>query len=344
MQETSLSFKTIALDKNERVLDAVKQLLALVDLKLDNHVNDFVVGYIDDQIIACAGLDQNIIKCVAVHPNYQGGQVTLKLINRMIDLAEEKNQHHLFLYTKPDNIPFFKSCGFYPLVEINDVITLMENTPVGLKNYCQTLVKEKKEGVCGAIVMNANPFTCGHLYLAEQAAKQVDWLYIFVVSEDASLFPTQVRYQLVQEGVRHLKNVTVFLGSTYMISRATFPSYFLKDHILIEQTYMGIDLLLFRDYIAPALSVSYRFVGTEPKSEVTNAYNQAMKYWLEKPEVSTKPAIDVVEMARVTEGNDVISASRVRALLAQKDYQAVYPLVPQSTWSYIKQHYAIEDK
>lgn len=41
-------------------------------------------------------------------------------------------------------------------------------------------------GKTGAIVMNGNPFTKGHRYLIEYAAKNVEKLYIFVVEEDKS--------------------------------------------------------------------------------------------------------------------------------------------------------------
>jgi [citrate (pro-3S)-lyase] ligase len=44
----------------------------------------------------------------------------------------------------------------------------------------------------GAIVMNANPFTLGHRWLVEQAARQCDWLHLFVVKEDASCFPITI--------------------------------------------------------------------------------------------------------------------------------------------------------
>ena len=40
-----------------------------------------------------------------------------------------------------------------------------------------------------AIVMNANPFTLGHQYLVEKAAAENDLVHLFMVSEDASLFP-----------------------------------------------------------------------------------------------------------------------------------------------------------
>ncbi|MCC8189536.1 MAG: tetratricopeptide repeat protein, partial [Planctomycetes bacterium] len=45
------------------------------------------------------------------------------------------------------------------------------------------------DGTTGAIVMNANPFTRGHLHLIEQALEQVDRLIVFVVEEDKSTVP-----------------------------------------------------------------------------------------------------------------------------------------------------------
>ena len=49
-----------------------------------------------------------------------------------------------------------------------------------------------------------------------------------------------------------------------MISRATFPEYFLKEQVTIDHSWAGIHLLLFREYIAPALGVTHRYVGSEP--------------------------------------------------------------------------------
>ena len=77
--------------------------------------------------------------------------------------------------------------------------------------------------------MNANPFTLGHLSLVERAAKECDTVHLFVLSEEASLVPFDVRWKLVTEGVAHLSNVICHPSGPYMISSATFPSYFLKD-------------------------------------------------------------------------------------------------------------------
>ena len=63
---------------------------------------------------------------------------------------------------------------------------------------------QQKGGVIGAAVMNCNPFTNGHRYLIETAASQCDTLHLFVLSEDRSVFPADVRYELVREGNTYL--------------------------------------------------------------------------------------------------------------------------------------------
>ena len=39
--------------------------------------------------------------------------------------------------------------------------------------------------------MNCNPFTLGHKYIVEKAARENDNVIIFVVEEDKSSFPIQ---------------------------------------------------------------------------------------------------------------------------------------------------------
>ena len=57
--------------------------------------------------------------------------------------------------------------------------------------------------------MNANPFTLGHRYLAEQAAARCDRLHLFVVESEKSRFPFAVRRTLVERGTADLPNVVV---------------------------------------------------------------------------------------------------------------------------------------
>ena len=177
----------------------------------------------------------------------------------------------------------------------------------------------------GVVIMNCNPFTLGHRYLIEQAAKQVERLFVMVVREDCSLFAYAERKAMVEQGVAHLKNVTVIDGSEYAISQATFPTYFLKRLDDAADTQMLLDLDLFRRHIVPALGATVRFVGTEPTDQLTRRYNQLMHEVL----------ADVRETARLEKEGNAVSASRVRKAMEQGDMSTIRQLVPPTTLPYI---------
>lgn len=180
--------------------------------------------------------------------------------------------------------------------------------------------------------MNCNPFTLGHRYLIEQAAKQVKRLYVIVVREDCSLFAYTERKAMVEQGVADIENVTVIDGSDYAISRATFPTYFLKRLDDAADTQMLLDLDLFRRHIAPALGATVRFVGTEPTDQLTRRYNQLMHEAL----------TDVREIDRLAKDGNAVSASRVRKAMEQGDMNTIRQLVPPTTLPYIIAHLATQ--
>lgn len=184
----------------------------------------------------------------------------------------------------------------------------------------------------GVVVMNCNPFTLGHRYLIEQAAKQVERLFVMVVREDCSLFAYAERKAMVEQGVAHLENVTVIDGSEYAISQATFPTYFLKRLDDAADTQMLLDLDLFRRHIAPALGATVRFVGTEPTDRLTRRYNQLMHEVL----------ADVREIVRLEKEGNAVSASRVRKAMEQGDMSTIRQLVPLTTLPYIIAHLATQ--
>ena len=184
----------------------------------------------------------------------------------------------------------------------------------------------------GVVVMNCNPFTLGHRYLIEQAAKQVERLFVMVVREDCSLFAYAERKAMVEQGVAHLENVMVIDGSEYAISQATFPTYFLKRLDDAADTQMLLDLDLFRRHIAPALGATVRFVGTEPTDRLTRRYNELMH------EVLT----DVREISRLEKEGNAVSASRVRKAMEQGDMSTIRQLVPPTTLPYIIAHLATQ--
>ena len=184
----------------------------------------------------------------------------------------------------------------------------------------------------GCIVMNCNPFTLGHRYLIEQAAKQVERLYVMVVREDCSLFAYTERKAMVEQGVADIENVSIIDGSDYAISRATFPTYFLKRLDDAADTQMLLDLDLFRRHIAPALGATVRFVGTEPTDQLTRRYNQLMHEALK----------DVREINRLEKDGNAVSASRVRKAMEEGDMNTIRQLVPPTTLPYIIAHLATQ--
>lgn len=191
------------------------------------------------------------------------------------------------------------------------------------------------ENGCGAIVMNANPFTNGHRYLVENALAQVRQLILFVVEEDCSYVPFADRFRLVEQGVADLKNVVVVPSGNYIISSTTFQSYFEKETKTEAVIDAAKDIDIFGKQIAPALGIVKRFVGEEPKDFITKQYNEQMK--LRLPQYG----IELVEIPRAKENTigDVISASTVRASLKDGKYDLIGKMVPVSTLNYLRNNY-----
>ena len=335
IEEQAQEVDRVKRSENKKMAE-IAQFLHENDLSVDTTVEVFITVTRDEKLIACGGIAGNIIKCVAISESVRGEGLALTLATELINLAYERHSTHLFIYTKTEYEALFRQCGFSTLTSVPGVMVLMENSATRLKRYAESLKKFRHPGnKIGCIVMNANPFTNGHRYLIQQAAAQCDWLHLFLVKEDSSRFPYEDRLDLVLKGTADIPRLTVHRGSEYIISRATFPCYFIKEQSVINHCYTEIDLKIFRQYLAPALGVTHRFVGTEPFCRVTAQYNQDMRYWLETPTISAPP-IELVEIERLRYQEMPISASRVRQLLAKNDLTAIAPLVPAVTLHYLQ--------
>jgi len=319
---------------NVRRVKRVKEFLDENQLDLSSDIELFVVAMEENKMIACGGLSGKVLKCIAVADERRGEGIILKVMTQLLNAAYNRNQQELFLFSTPKNIKFFKDCGFKLIEECDGEVILMENSK-NIENYQKELTKLKKNGdVIGTIVMNANPFTLGHLYLVEEASKRSDWLHLFVVREDASAFKFADRIKLIRQGTAHIKNITIHEGSDYIISKATFPTYFIKDKGMVDELHAKLDLNVFRNQLAPYLGITHRFVGTEPYCKVTNNYNKNMKKILEDKNGKSEP-IEVVEIERIEFNEQAISASRVRKLLKEKSYEELRSIVPPSTYEFL---------
>lgn len=292
-----------------------------------------------DEIIAGGGLDGNVIKCVAVSEAARSEGLMNILVSRLIAIAHEEGHESVKAFTKPANEDIFKSLGFRLLASSENAI-LMENGRGGLPEYRKYLESLARPGKNGAIVMNANPFTKGHRYLIEQAASQVDNLYVIVVKEDRSRFPYAERKSMIEAGCAGLANVTVCEGSDYAISAATFPTYFLKQLDDATPTHIALDLDLFVRHIARPLGVTVRFAGSEPEDKLTRCYNEMMSEILPAGGYGSKdnPAgqpISFVEIPRLEQNGRPVSATALRNALDRGDLKAAMELVPVSTVPYL---------
>ncbi|MEE9655305.1 [citrate (pro-3S)-lyase] ligase [Kluyvera ascorbata] len=335
----NLTFKRIYPQKDEARRQAVASFLKQAGLSLEADCEVVICAEWQNDIVGCGAIAGNVLKCIAVSPLIRGEGLSLKLLTELLTLAYEQNRSELFLFTKPENSVLFSGAGFWPIAQAGTQAVLMENSSERLTRFCRQLALYRQPGkTIGAIVMNANPFTLGHRYLIEQAAARCDWLHLFVVKEDASQFRYADRWALIEQGVVGIENLTLHPGSAYLISRATFPGYFLKEKGAVDDCHSQIDLQLFREHLAPALGITHRFVGNEPFCPLTRAYNQRMHDILGSPH-GRAPAIEVVELARMEKGGAPISASRVRKLYAERDWRAVSALVPAGTLAFL-QHLA----
>ena len=307
-----------------------------------------------DEILAGGGLDGNVIKCVAVSESARSEGLMNILVSRLIAIAREEGRESVKAFTKPENEGIFKSLGFGLLASAPKAI-LMENGRGGLPEYKKYLASLARPGRNGAIVMNANPFTKGHRYLVEQAASQVDNLYVIVVKEDRSRFPYVERKAMIEAGCAGLDNVVVCEGSDYAISAATFPTYFLKKLDDATDTQIALDLDLFVNHIAKPLGVTVRFAGSEPEDALTRRYNELMAEILPGTSVAVvrqahqpdpelvkgsalrqaRRPIDFVEIPRLEQNGNPISATSLRRALDKGNLKEAMEYIPKSTVPYL---------
>lgn len=307
-----------------------------------------------DEILAGGGLDGNVIKCVAVSESARSEGLMNILVSRLIAIAREEGRESVKAFTKPENEGIFKSLGFGLIASSPNAI-LMENGRGGLPEYRKYLASLARPGRNGAIVMNANPFTKGHRYLVEQAASQVDNLYVIVVKEDRSRFPYVERKAMIEAGCAGLDNVIVCEGSDYAISAATFPTYFLKKLDDATDTQIALDLDLFMNHIAKPLGVTVRFAGSEPEDALTRRYNELMAEILPGTSVAVvrqdhqpdselvegsavrqaRRPIDFVEIPRLEQKGKPLSATSLRRALDKGGFKEAMEYIPKSTIPYL---------
>ena len=216
------------------------------------------------------------------------------------------------------------------IAEVPGFLVFLENRADGFPGFLRKLEATKRPGQSAAIVMNANPFTLGHRYLVETAARENDTVHLFLLSENAGPIPAAVRHKLVREGVTDFPNVMIHETEEYLISSATFPGYFLKTEDKILRTQASLDTALFVR-IAEALGVTVRYVGSEPRSVVTGIYNEVLSETLPAHGIECR----ILPRKTLPDGR-IISASAVRQAIHDERLDEVADMLPETTLSFFR--------
>jgi [citrate (pro-3S)-lyase] ligase len=309
-------------------LSEARELIESQGLRFEPDFDDLVGLFENGRLVACGARAGYVLKMLAIAPSHQGTDALGGLVTKLILSAIFAGHTTVFVFTMPQYAASFEALNFRLLVTHGQT-ALLEHGP-GLENYLASHASVITQGHNGAVVINGNPFTLGHLHLVECAAKCVDRLYLFVVREDRSVFPFDARFRLAQQATSQIRNVTVLDTSRYAVSAGTFPSYFLKRLDEVAAAQMQIDLLLFAERIAPRFHIACRFVGQEPLCPTTAAYNKMMA------EILEAHAIQCVELPRIEAGGLPISATRVRKAFAANDVETLRGLVPPATLEFLQ--------
>ncbi len=270
----------------------------------------------------------------AVAEDREGQGLSLKLTERAVSDLFLLGFKEIRAFTKASEAERFKGVGFH-LVACTSQAAFMEWN-ASFSEHLKRLEKmalETPEG-SSAVVLNANPFTLGHRALVESALRESPFVWVFVVSEDISEFLFEDRLKMVQNALSDLPNVRVVPSGPYMVSLATFPSYFTKEAERVR-VHAELDLTLFISQ-AKALKITSRYVGEEPFSLVTAQYNSVMKELLPKSGIACR------EIARQSLANtgSVISASVVRELLRSGRFTEALCYLPTVNSSLISEAFS----
>ena len=318
-----LTIKEVLLEKEKQILI---NFLNEYNLEYEEDITYSILVYEENELVATASLSNNIMKDFLVRKEYIGQNITNMMFTHLVSYLHQKDIYHYFVFTTPKNEVIFKSLNMTTIVKTMNTVLLE-----GGSNILHELSNLKHEfnlsnNKKSALIINANPMTLGHLYLIETASKESEEVIVFVVSEDQSSFPFRDRYSIICEATKHLKNVTILPSLPYVVSRISFPKYFLKEDKLITEEHTLIDVLIYKEYYQKVFNINLRYVGDEPLSVTTNKYNEVMKLYLGN-------RLRIVK--RIESDGEVISASLIRKMIKNNKIDETKKYLPLATYNYL---------
>lgn len=314
---------------NKKEVDELKDFLKSFGIVYEDPDKSYVIRN-QGKIIATGSRKDNVLKYFFVDCTYSGQGAIGLIFNQLLEDILEQGYRSYFVFTTPNNKAAFQSLGLSE-VSSTDKVILLEGGFYNIEKWIDD-IKEKigaKHGKRGAIVANCNPMTLGHKYLVTEALEHVDELLFFVVEEDLSVFPLESRYEIVKEELKEFDNVKVLKGGSYIISRGTFPTYFLKKKDDLLDIYTELDATIFGEKIANGLDINVRFIGTEDTDIVTEAYNRALIKILDDYNVEARL------IPRLKISGETVSASNIRRLIKEGKLEEAYKFLTIATKKFL---------
>jgi len=346
-EDTDFRQETLDLD-NPYDVKLVKGFLSGLGFEFDpSEVECTMIVYnLKGEVVGTGSHQGRILKYVAVSPKYRDSTAFALIVTYMTEKLL-KIYKHTFVFTRPENSIRFRGLGFTEIATSPPLFALLEfgfESIYTYQDYLKSLLRPAEPGSVASIVVNCNPFTNGHKFLIEKAASENELVYLFVVEEDLSAFPFNIRWELIRKGISHLKNVQMVRGGQYIVSGAIFPAYFLKNETVsdVMQKQAELDVQIFANYVVPVLGIRKRYVGTEKYCATTAAYNEAMKTIL------PSFGVEVIEVMRMVASSEsyklpiYISASNIRQAIKMDKLDEVIPFLPESTREFLYSDASLE--
>ena len=327
-----MTIKEVVLATEKQRIEA---FLKEFGLKYEGNVDQTIYMEDENGIIATLSASKYILKCLAVKSEYRSENLALTLVSEMIKRLHTAGIYYYQVFTKPEYREVFLSLGFRPVVESGKV-ALFEGGEGDINSCIQDMRVRMKFGLgldsvggnsdTACAVINGNPFTLGHLRLVEHIASIHRYVLVFIVQEDSSYFTFKERYAMAYLALKPLRNVLVLPSSEYIVSKSTFPGYFLKTADETTEEYAKCDALIFEKHFMPQLGICKRYVGEET-ADYMRIYNQTLQSVLgEKLEI----------IKRFKENGEVVSAGKVRALIKEGKVEEALAFVPRNNYSLLK--------
>ncbi|MCI6610495.1 MAG: adenylyltransferase/cytidyltransferase family protein [Ezakiella sp.] len=288
------------------------------DLEFDSCDEAYAIRE-DGKIVATGAYEGNVLKLFASNADKREEGLIPKIVTHIKQILFEKGINQTFIFTKPIYTEVFKSL-FYEELARTDKIVLLTDNMNDYYNWIDKLKAHSKYNAC--IVMNANPFTKGHRYIAEKAAMDITNIIVFVVEEDKSFFPFMTRLKMVEKGLEDIW-LSVEPGGKYIISNSTFPSYFLKSTDNKSKEFAKLDADLFVGRIAKDLGIKIRYLGEENYDALTKYYNETL---IERAKGTD---LEIRVVPRLEIDGQVVSASYVREHLDEPEL--IEKFLPKTT-------------